>query len=295
MKMKQVFIFGLICVLAVALFAGCSSQNGGGGGEAEDQGAVETGHALSAKEILAASAEAMSAYGNYRALMRVEMEMSALDEDMTMDIDTEMDVFTDPLKVKMKMTMDMPELSSIVMDTYVFQEGDDLVTYMDLSAAFGTPGAWYKTVEPVSAESLSQYNLNMYSNTFLESYVQAEIASEELVGGMECYKLDVVIDASGMMKLLDTTDFGQQFGEEITPDMIAAMENLTATIWISKDGFYQVKVEMDMADILNPIMSQFEGDIDVSRMWLSLMTSDIGKTPDFTLPEEAKNAEFLPS
>ena len=277
MKKRKILAISLICLMAFALFAACGSDGIGGG----------IGGA-SAKEIIAKSAEAMNDVKNYKATMDMDMQMISEGEITDMKISSDMDMFMDPLKIKMAMSMQEPSTGMTMdMDTYVIPEGSNMVSYMYVY------GMWMKQTQPFSEDLLSQYNHTQYSKMFNDSLKKAEIVAEESVNGVACWKIDVTIDAKTMMDMMQNMQGGQDMLDAVTTDMLSKMGDMTATLWISKDNYYQMKVDMDMTTAMTETMSDM--GVELTKMAISMTLFDFGNATDFTLPEEAKNAMDIPS
>ncbi|MCL1810193.1 MAG: hypothetical protein FWG42_10585 [Clostridiales bacterium] len=297
MKKKRLFTVALICLMAFALFIGC------GGGEDDGRNAVENetsiaGNAgaeedtaeggLSAKEIVSLSAGAMAEFDSYRGDVVMNMDMEANGEAAVIKIDIEMDVFTNPYKVKMKMKME-PQVEGFGdIESYVISEGSNLVTYINAL------GAWYKRTQPFSEEPLGQYSMAQYTGMLDDTLKHAEIVAQEAVNGIPCWKIAVTVNMSTMMDIMAGL-MGESLGGLVPSEMFDRFGDTITTVWISQDDYCQIKLDMNMAEMLNSLFKDAGEDIAVTEYNFSVTTTDFNNIADFTLPEDAKLAAELPS
>jgi len=271
MKNKKLLVMSLVFLMIFALFAGCGEK------------AATSGGSLSAKEIIAKSSEAMKDIDNYKAKMAMDTEMGVEGQSMTMKMDGTIDTFMKPMKMKMVMNIEIPMMGNMNMDTYVVQEGDNLVTYTK-----NAMGTWQKSTLPFSEELLEQYSQTQYAEKFNDSLKKAKIVAEEAVEGFNCWKIDVTIDGASLMDIMESMQGGQDLTGVFPTEDLKKLGNMTASLWIAKDSFYQVKVDMDMTSAMKSMMKDM--GVDLKKMVISMITYDFGKATDFTLPNEAKNA-----
>lgn len=281
MKVNKLPAVVIVFLVILAFSAGCG-ENGG----LDDAGGKNVGFAddSAARTIVAKSAEATSDFNNFKAKTVTDVMMSAMGQNIGMKIDADMDIFTDPLKIKMSVVMDSTDVGLVSADSYIVMEEGDLVTYTNVA------GAWSKTAKPYSKDLLSLYTNSHYIKVFDKLLKEAVILAEEQVSGTDCWKIGIVVDASASMEILENTQGGMALANMITPEMLEHLDDLTATVWISKADFSQIKMDMDMAPTLAYVMSQRESGISVNKMMISMIITGFGVATDFTLPAEAKNA-----
>ena len=82
--------------------------------------------------------------------------------------------------------------------------------------------------------------------------------------------------------------------------MMKDLGDIPVTLWIDEATMYPVKVETDMTDVMNKLMSNLiesMGDqaagmsMSVPKLKITMTCSDFNSAADFEIPEEAKAAQ----
>jgi len=143
-----------------------------------------------------------------------------------------------------------------------------------------TEGDWYKIY---LTDEIWEQELNTITQwDLLQDFIEVKYVSNEIVNGVECYKLEIQPDLQALFNAI----MGEDTGFEI--DFEEVIKDFSLFTWVSTDNFYQMKQTTYMTI-----------DMDLSFMQMS---GDINSTMDFThynepvdiqLPAGAKNAEVV--
>jgi len=266
MKKRKVFVLLVICLMTVALFTACGNDDG-----AE----------LSAVEIIAKSAEAMDEVGSFASTMETVMEMTVEGEFIIINMSSDIVMNVDPLQMSMRSTMLIPGFEEPMdMDMYMFHEGDDLVTYMYVM------GQWMTQTTPFSEELWNELAQTQSVQQIYELLTSAEILGEETVNGVRSWKIEVTMSGDAMYELM--VEMIEDMAGMFDADMFAEMGDMTYTLWVAQDTFYQVRMVMDMTDMMAQMMEELGAEF--SKMLITMDSFDFGTAPEITLPAGAANA-----
>ena len=255
--------------MAVALFAACGNDNG-----ADTSG-------LSAVEIIAKSGQVMDDVGNFASTMETIMIMSAEGETINMEMSSDVIMNVDPLQMSMRSTMVIPGLDEAFdMDMYMFHEGDDLIIYMYMM------GQWMRDATPFSEELWEQLMQVQSPQQIYELLTSAEILGEETVNGVSSWKIEITMSGEAMYEMM--VGMLDDMAGMFDAGMFAEMGDMTYTLWVAQDTFYQVRLVMDMTDVMADMMAEL--GVEVSKMFITMDSFDFGTAPTITLPAEAANA-----
>lgn len=228
-----------------------------------------------------------------------DMEMKSGDEAVSMVMTGDASCFTDPMKLKMTMNMDMGELGSQAVDVYAEEADGKFITYS------GVSGNWIKQ----EVDSLQQYDGVSNMKIYLDSADSVKMDGEEELQSGTAYKLsgvisgdsiEKVINASGIMDSM-TGQLGAEYGEMLK-SMYSDMGDLPMTIWVSKKDNYPVKYKMDMtammSQMMNKLMEQMGSEtqgvtIEVNKMVMEMEMKNVNAATDFEIPQEAKDAPLI--
>jgi hypothetical protein len=263
MKNIKILIIAVICFIMLIMTA-CSQNIPASG--------------ISAAELVAKSEEAMKSVDNYRAVVNIEM---STDESLeTAKMISYMDVFLRPLKIRMLSNLDEPTIGNFDMDTYFIQEENELAIYMNMNILDN----WTKSVIPFDEDLASQFSPE-YSTLFNEMLKTAAVLSSETINNIDCWKVKITLDSNSLTEILEGIQITEGLADEFNAELLSRMADVPVTVWIAKDSYYQVKVEMDISsNVLKEIGS------DLSEIKISMTISDFGNARDFDLPGEAKDA-----
>lgn len=280
MKRKKIIVIGLICILAVVMLAACNGNgnNGNNGGDGTIGPDIDVSD-LSAMEIVIMSAEVMENVTNFATTMESDMTLAFLGQVMSMSIAADMIVNFDPMKMSMTTLMEDPITGETMdIEVYVIQEGDYLVTYMNVPQL-----GWVKQTEPFSEYLLNQLIQTKSPHEFMKS---AEIVGEETVNGMRSWKIEVAMSSEDMFEFIRSMQ--EDLVGLFDATMFEGMGDMTFYMWIAQEYFYQVRMVIDMTDMMHAVMSEM--GVDVLKMTMSVDSFSFGTAPAVVLPEEAADA-----
>lgn len=251
-------------------------------------------------DAIAAAQENMNSVTSMEAQMVMEMDMkvSAQGEEQSVESITTMDMvyFSDPLKIKMDMTMDMGELGSVSQSIYgdVAEDGNCTMYLYD-----GT--SWQSQI--VGMTDLEEYDARSNMLSVIEDgAVYTLEGMEQVDGGANAYKYSNVMEGEEMKEALLSSgalDNLSSLGLDASQidGMLDGLGTITSYVWIDEATLYPVKYEMDMTDVMDALMvsmveamgEQAQGmTMNIPKMKISMTCSNYNNAADFTIPDEAK-------
>ncbi|NDO46648.1 DUF6612 family protein [Clostridium sp. MD294] len=297
MKFYNKLIYFAMAIVMMCSMAACSGGNGDNeGGEVSQQESA----ALTPEEIVKAAEEKMQEATSVESNMTMDMVMTA--EGQTVNMKTNMDMisFTEPMKLKMDMAIDMGEQlgGTQMMQFYADETDGNMTMYINMM------DTWYKQV--VSEEQLAQYNTKENLSTYLDSSTNVTEVATEQVNGEDATKYDGVITGSQISEVLKASgaldDLEPMFaGTDLDASTLYEdLPDIKMSIWINAEQ-YPVKYEMDMTTMMQGLMDkviaisqQEQQDLSipftVDTMKISMTNKNFNNAADFEIPEEAKNA-----
>lgn len=229
-------------------------------------------------------------------VMDMDMIVSANGQEQTIESVTTMDMvcFTDPLKIKMDMTMDMGDQGSVNMQVYA--EPSESGTYN----VYMFDGQSWSTDES-TASALAEYDARTSMMDSIGDASQYKQEGTEQVNGANAYKYSYVLTEEEMKEQILSSgalDSVSSLGVEINDSMFDGVGEMTSYVWVDEETLYPVKYEMDMTAVMDALMSnmleamgeQAEGlSMSIPKMNISMTCSNFNNATDFTVPDEAKN------
>lgn len=231
-------------------------------------------------------------------VMDMDMIMSADGQEQAMESTTTMDMvcFSDPLRIKMDMTMDMGDQGSVNMQVYAEpSESGTFNVYMFDGQNWSTQ----ETAEAALADYDARSNLMGYIG---DGSLYKQEGTEQ-VNGANAYKYSYVLTEEEMkQQMLDSgaLDSVSSLGLDVSQidGMLENLGEVTAYVWIDETSYYPVKYEMDMTTVMNALMTnmiaalgdQAQGlSMTIPQMKIVMTCSNFNSATDFTIPDEAKN------
>lgn len=243
---------------------------------------------------------------NVDAGMNMDIEMGMMGMTISMQMKGDIVTFTDPMKMKMDMTVSALGQEQ-TLQMYAQETDGAITTY----ANDGT--GW--TAQQLSQEEFdAQYSssMNGSADVFLKAmkdFTQAEGTEE--INGRKTIKVEGTISgtdiaealkASGMMDAMGSemgaADLDTEQLEELTKDM----SGMKITLWLDDAKYVPVKIEMDMAEMMSSLIekameeatSQSGSDLDlsmsISKCLVEITYDKINDAEDFDIPQEALDA-----
>ena len=250
----------------------------------------------SGKDPLAAAMENMSKVESMDAKMVMEMDMTAGDQTLETVTTIDTSLFTEPMRLKVDMTMDMSGYSDVGMEIYA-EEAEDgtLVMYQYDGMDWST--------QNVTTDDLVQYDVSGSMDAYIASASNFKQEGTEQVGGASAYKYTGVITGDSMQDVMMSSGALDSLGTQMNMDE-AQMEELLSgdiavTLWIDEENLYPVQYDMDMTEVMDGLMGKIleaAGNdaagltMSIPKMTISMTCGNFNSATDFTIPEEAKNA-----
>ena len=293
MKFYNKLISLTMVVIMMFSVAACGGGNGGNeGGEVSQQQST----APTPEEIVKAAEEKMQEATSVESNMTMDMVMTSQGQTVNMKTNMDMISFTDPMKLKMDMTIDMGEQlgGTQMMQFYADETDGNMTMYMNMM------GSWYK--QNVPEEQLAQYDTKENLSTYLDNSTGFTEAGTEQVNGEDATKYDGVITGSQMNEVLKASGALDDLepmlaGTDLDASTIYEdLPDITMSIWINAEQ-YPVKYEMDMTAMMQGLMdkvmatAQQEQALTVDAMKISMTNKNFNNAADFEIPEEAKAAK----
>ncbi len=280
----------LVAAMTALSIAGCS-----GGTSAPEK------KEMTVEEKVEAAQTAMADVKSMDAVMTMEMGL-AMDngtQAQNLNMNTSMDVtsFTDPLKMKIDMNMDMGEMGSQAMTIYAEETEDG--KYM----MYMTDGSQWASQE-VPVETFAQYDAKDSMNMYLDGVTELKDSGTEKVNEKDAFKIDGIIagdaleetiKASGALDNLTQT-LGGQIDADALESMFKDLGNISVSVWLDAETNYPVKYSMDMTDVMDKLYTNLFStvpgaenmSIHVEKMTIGMECSNYGNATDFEIPAEAK-------
>lgn len=270
-------IAALLAAAAMALgLTACS----GGGGESDP---------------LKAAMANMDAAKSMDACMVMEMDMEANGEKLESVTTMDTSVFTDPMRMKVDLTMDMGAYGSVTSSVYA--EGDGGSGY----TMYAFDGANWAS-QAATEEDLAMYDVSGSIDGYIDSVTAFSQAGEEQVDGVSAYKYTGVISGEAMEEVVKESGALDSLGdlgldESQMNEMLSGLGDISVTLWVSKDDPYPIRCEMDMTTIMDGLMQNMvtamggaESGVTMSipKMLFTITCSNFNNATDFEIPAEAK-------
>lgn len=282
MKQHRKKYTAMLLALCAAMNLTACGGNGGSGG--------------SGKDPLAAAMENMSKVESMDAKMVMEMDMTAGDQTLETVTTIDTSLFTEPMRLKVDMTMDMSGYGDVGMEIYA-EEAEDgtLVMYQYDGMDWST--------QNVTTDDLVQYDVSGSMDAYIASASNFKQEGTEQVGGASAYKYTGVITGDSMQDVMMSSGALDSLGTQMNMDE-AQMEELLSgdiavTLWIDEENLYPVQYDMDMTEVMDGLMGKIleaAGNdaagltMSIPKMTISMTCGNFNSATDFTIPEEAKNA-----
>jgi len=239
---------------------------------------------------------------NYDMNMNMFMKMNIGGGDLEMTMTSEATIFQDPLKMKMTANVSMPMLvnESMTIEQYALTENEQFVIYQKVE------DLWQKIVaDDSTTKAILQTDPKDNLKLFMDSLEKAEILAEEKIEQLDTVKLELVASGKIFDQIMEQTA-GNPLGvngDLFDPAIFTQIGDLKYILWIDKATLNVVKGQMDLSENMRNLGAALTADpnmpAEMKEMFAGMeMVADYtitnhNKAQDFTLPEEAKNAEEI--
>lgn len=251
--------------------------------------------ACGGKDPLATALENMNTAENMDAVTTMNMEMEMAGETIKAGIRMDMTMFTEPIRMKVDTTTEMAGQSFI---TSIYAEEASDGSYMMYT---NNESNWYPT--SVSAEDLSQYEINQIMSAYIDSASNFHQEGLETVDGISAYKYAGVITGQNVKDIMLVSNAldsmsGLGIGESQMEDMLSDLGDIPVTLWISQSDLYPIRCYMDMTAVMDGLMKDVLGTLgseaedmtmSISEMTITMACSNFNNATEFSIPNEAEN------
>lgn len=256
------------------------------------------GQGVSPEEAVKTAKENMQALTSLESEKVVDMSINIGEQALNLKTTTDVTTFTDPMKLKIALTMDMgegfggPQTSEI----YADEIDGTINVYMNIM------DAWYK--QAIAIEQLTQYDTKKSVATYLNTITSLKQVATEQVNGASATKYDGVITGAKMKEAVEATGVLENLQAMLAglnmdvQTLYDGLRDISISVWIDEQG-YPVKCEMDMTNMGQDLMAKLmqasgatEG-ITIGKMTLSFVNKNFNQAAEFEIPEEAKNASEI--
>ena len=237
---------------------------------------------MSAMDLLLKSEAAMADITGFDSTMEMTMSMAVEGETINSVVTGNVSTHLDPIAMRMTMTTVMTVAGETVemdIDSYIIHEGDYLIVYMYMM------GEWVKQTSPFSQELWDELMAMNTPEMSAELYKSATVVGSERIRNIDTWRVDVVMDFAGAVAMLEGMD---GLADMLDAGMFDGMGDVAATLWIAKDGFYTVRMDMDMTDMMAGMMAEM--GITISEVSLSMTSFNFNNPSPVVLPEAAADA-----
>lgn len=275
-----------IAVLALGAALTLSMTACGGGTENKDGSSGDIGTAM----------EKLNAVSSLDATMVMEMNMSVMEQSMETTTTMNMSCFSDPMKLKADMTMDMGDLGSVDMSMYASMDGDTYNMYL----YDGT--SW--TTQAVDMSYLQQYDAKESMNLYLESGDDYTLEGTEEINGSTANKFTGIIRGEALEEVLEasgaTNNLEASVGDLDLASLYTDLGDLEITVWVDQESGYPVRYAMDMTVMMQGMMDKIlaasaegtdtSGMLTVDKVNMVMDCFNFDSAADFEIPAEALGA-----
>lgn len=282
---------------------GASDEETADASDSEDAASKEQEEAPAAEveDPMAAALENMNSVTSMETQMVMYMDFFAEVEGENQNVKsvTTMDMacFTDPMKIKMDMTMDMGENGQVSMSIY--GDTDDDGNYM----MYMYDGESWQAA-PAGVDDMAMYDAQGSMASQIGDGSAYTLEGTEKLNGADAYKYSNVMAGDEMKEALMSSgalDSLSSLGMSANDvaGMLDGLGEMVTYVWVDAETLYPVQYEMDMTDVMDALMSavvesmgeEAEGlKMGVTKMELTMTCSNFNSVADFTVPDEAKEA-----
>ena len=257
-----------------------------------------------AKDIAKLATERTAELNSYELNGSMGVAVEAMGQKLDMDVSIDMVYFKDPMKMKMDMkavdnTGEMFK-EEITTSMYFMKEGDNYVTYTEAE------GMWTKTVMDAEDEESKKLIEQMESGmTFVDESLYGMYTKSAEQPENET-ALDFVITGEQIVDMLKKSgvDTSSLEASGVSTDIFAQIGEIPMTMTVDNENIYWKSVSVDLTEmvqnLLNTVLEQYgallgEGEVSVNvgEIKMDLTYNKYNEAKDFTLPEEAKNAQEI--
>jgi hypothetical protein len=288
---RKLFVLSLVLIYTLIVLTACSGP--------KDLTAGKT-----AEKIVEESFDKWYQLNNYDMDMTSKMKMSLGQDVMDISMSGKATIFQKPMKMKMVMDLTMPNMDEkMTIEQYMVEENQKVIVYQQVG------DQWQKvTVDDPAMAKMMAMDPRDNLKLFMDNLTKAEFLGEEKIGEMNTVKIDIIASSKIFEQVFQETA-GNTLGIDnglINKDILSKIGDMEYLIWINKATLETVKCQMvlteNMKNLGNALVE--DGNLpDINELKEVFANMEISmeytvlnqnKAQDFTIPEEAKNAEEIP-
>jgi hypothetical protein len=223
--------------------------------------------------------------------MAGEAEGEMFEGTMVTDSSGAFDLENRQMRMDMTMSLAMIGEDEMEMGTEMYLIGDMMYMLMEIPEM---EPMWMKSEVPEGYwEEMNQIE----SQIELLEAAQVEVIGSEMVGGIDCYVLQLTPDLERLWQIV--AQQAQVTGEAaaLTEESLQEMfQSFSVKQWIAKDTYFLTKTEADMAVELTPEAMGFPGEEGLLTMdiTMNLLAYNYNQPVSIVLPPEAEQAIEVP-
>ena len=215
--------------------------------------------------------ENMNSMKNADADMSMDLEMGMMGMTVSMQMKGNIVTFTDPVKMKMDMTLNALGQEQ-TMEMYAQQTEEGITTYANAA------GTGWQVQQLSSEEFAEQYSssMNGSADVFLKAmkdFTQAEGTEE--INGRKTIKVEGMINGADIAEALKASGMMDAMGSEMGAADLDMVNALVETAMEGVDSTEELGVDLNM---------------QISKCRVEMTYNKINDAEDFTIPQEALDA-----
>lgn len=246
---------GLLCVMVLVGAIACSS------------GVSKAPNGMTAREILEMTNNATAS-------------INTLHLDVTMNMTMHVGGMSDELNVSASISVDKPNRKLYAAETWSIFTGEAEVYILNNEMYMSNPMAKAKWVKTPLTEDFFREALDFGVNQeliVLNNFTDAQYIGTDLVGGINCYKINVNPNSAALLSAFNVSGLGN-----VSPS--DDIKSSSCTVWVDDSTYYLLKMSCNMA---------FESKDYTELVNSVFTTSNINQPVNIILPVEAQNATAL--
>ena len=236
--------------------------------------------------------------------MHMDFSMTMLGESLDLDANMEsgIDMQTEPLRARMEMGM---EVLGVSMDMlmYMEQNGEEYTTYVSADG-----GASWES-ESITAEEAKSQTGDVSENLkiFIDCAKSFQEAGTEAVNGSAATRYDGQITGDSLESALELSGakemLGEGLGAKLSADAFTGLESIPCSVWIDNKSGMVVRYDMDMGAVMQSLMKDMmdqvlasqglEGlgvEMEFREVTVSVILSQFDAVGEIFIPDSAKAA-----
>ena len=236
--------------------------------------------------------------------MHMDFSMTMLGESLDLDANMEsgIDMQTEPLRARMEMGMEVLG-ANMDMLMYMEQNGEEYTTYVSADG-----GASWES-ESITAEEAKSQTGDVSENLkiFIDCAKSFQEAGTETVNGSAATRYDGQITGDSLESALELSGakemLGEGLGTELPADAFTGLESIPCSVWIDNKSGMVVRYDMDMGAVMQSLMKDMmdqvlasqglEGlgvEMEFREVTVSVILSQFDAVGEIFIPDSAKAA-----